>query len=209
MTASSLHVSLPDELVGEILSPLLQVPDRLFSNTLNISPFATPSQSSSILLTVCKQWMRVATPLLYHVVVLRSKAQAQALEFALKQNPSLGQYIKKLRLEGGFGPSMYKILATAPNVTDLCLTLELWSTDTVSGLVKGLHLINPVNLILREGIWLGRHSKGAPDNNCTRLLTQALCSAIEGWHTLVRLLSNYQFPRALSEEYPENIRFSL
>ena len=81
-TAPPLHTNLPDELVKEILSPLLKVPDRLFRNTLHISPFASPSQSSSVLLTVCKQWMRVATPLLYHVVVLRSKAQAQALVLA-------------------------------------------------------------------------------------------------------------------------------
>ncbi|KAK7052014.1 hypothetical protein R3P38DRAFT_2502946, partial [Favolaschia claudopus] len=73
----------------EILSPALKVPDDLFSDTSDVSPFATYAPSDSAYLLVCKDWLRVATPLLYSVVVLRSKAQANALQLKVfRTNPS-------------------------------------------------------------------------------------------------------------------------
>ena len=60
----------------------------------------------------------VATPL-YHVVILRSKAQAQALETTLRENPQLGTYIKKLWIEDGYGMPVYSLIK---DVTDLFLT---------------------------------------------------------------------------------------
>ncbi|KAJ7119067.1 hypothetical protein C8R44DRAFT_923002 [Mycena epipterygia] len=65
--------SLPDEIISEILSPALKVSDEVFSDTADVSPFATYSESSSAYLLVCKAWLRVATPLLNNVVILRSK----------------------------------------------------------------------------------------------------------------------------------------
>src|ERR1700761_8680417 len=93
--------SLPDEIISEILSPALKVADDVFSDTSRVSPFSNYSESTSAYLLVCKSWLRVATPLLYHVVVLRSTAQAKALAGALSMNNALGQFIKKLRVEGG------------------------------------------------------------------------------------------------------------
>ncbi|KAJ7836206.1 hypothetical protein B0H13DRAFT_1464319, partial [Mycena leptocephala] len=87
------------------------------------SSFATYAKSTSAFLLVCKDWLRVSTPLLYNVVVLHSKAQSKALDTTLKKNPDLGRYIKKLCVEDGFGPSMQGILKTAPNITDIFLSL--------------------------------------------------------------------------------------
>ncbi|KAJ7294071.1 hypothetical protein C8J57DRAFT_990355, partial [Mycena rebaudengoi] len=92
-----------DHPLSEILSPALKVRDEDFSNTSDSSPFATYTESSSSMLLVYKDWLRVATPLLYHVVVLRSKAQAKALGESLRKNKDLGRFIKKLRVEGGYG----------------------------------------------------------------------------------------------------------
>ncbi|KAJ7443506.1 hypothetical protein B0H11DRAFT_1696528, partial [Mycena galericulata] len=91
--------------------------------TAEPSPFASFSESSSASLLVSKSWLRVSTPLLYHVVVLRSKAQAGALRTALSRNPVLGRFIKKLRVEGGFGKHMHDILKVASNITDIFLSL--------------------------------------------------------------------------------------
>ncbi|TFL02274.1 hypothetical protein BDV98DRAFT_618396, partial [Pterulicium gracile] len=56
-----------------------------------VSPFSIPSGfSSSSVLLVSKQWMRVAAPLLYHDIVLRSSAQAQALTRALTRHKEFG-----------------------------------------------------------------------------------------------------------------------
>ncbi|KAK6996843.1 hypothetical protein R3P38DRAFT_3626103 [Favolaschia claudopus] len=141
---------LPDEIISEILSPALTVPDERFAATERISPFATYSLSSSAYLLVCKAWLRVATPLLYRVVVLRSTSQANALEETLQDNPELGRFIKKLRVEGGYGPAMHTILQAAPNVQDLFVSLCIWSTDRTAGLRKGLALLNPRRVIIDD-----------------------------------------------------------
>ncbi|KAJ7777761.1 hypothetical protein B0H14DRAFT_2401411, partial [Mycena olivaceomarginata] len=84
--------------------------------------------SSSAVLLVCKAWLRVAMSLLYHVIVIRSKAQARALEATLRDNPDLGNLIRRLRLEGGFGAPMQKILNHAGNITDIFISLEIHSS---------------------------------------------------------------------------------
>ncbi|KAK7047002.1 F-box domain-containing protein, partial [Favolaschia claudopus] len=142
------EVTLPDEIISEILSPALKVPDYKFSSLGPKSPFAKYSVSSSAALLVCKAWLRVATPLLYNVIVIRSKAQGRALEDALRTNPDLGRFIKKLRVEGGFGSSMHTILKCATNVTDIYLSLQIHSSDSSAGLAMGLPLINPQRLII-------------------------------------------------------------
>ncbi|KAJ6596283.1 hypothetical protein DFH09DRAFT_1134556 [Mycena vulgaris] len=141
--------ALPDEIISEILSPALKVSEEQFADTRSeTSPFVSLSVSSSAALLVCKAWLRVATPLLYHVVVLRSKAQARALQATLRDNPDLGTFVKMLRLEGGFGASMQNILQRTPNITDIFLSLHIRASDSTEGLGRGLAYINPNRLII-------------------------------------------------------------
>ncbi|KAJ7655444.1 hypothetical protein B0H17DRAFT_956439, partial [Mycena rosella] len=77
-----------------------------------------------------KSWLRVATPLLYSVVIIRSKARAQALQATLQGAPELGRFVKKLRVEGGFGKPMHSILRNTPNVTDIFVSLQLRAADS-------------------------------------------------------------------------------
>ena len=65
---------LPDEILKEILAPHLRVSTENFESMESPSPFFMADQTSSHVLVVNKRWMRVATPLLYEVVVLRSSA---------------------------------------------------------------------------------------------------------------------------------------
>ncbi|KAJ7602488.1 hypothetical protein DFH06DRAFT_1488667 [Mycena polygramma] len=155
--------NLPDEIISEILSPALRVSDAVFSTPTDFggSPFMTFCEPSSAYLVVCKAWLRVATPLLYNVVVLRSKAQAQALAGVLKENPALGRFIKKIRVEGGYAISMYKILKASPNITDLFFTLEIASSDNACGLCRGLPLVDPSRVILDVGRYYYSLSKHA------------------------------------------------
>ncbi|KAK7022197.1 F-box domain-containing protein [Favolaschia claudopus] len=157
--------ALPDEIISEILSPALKVSDDVFSDTSEVSPFANFSVSTSAYLLVCKSWLRVATPPLYHTVIIRSKAQAKALSLALSKNKQLGRFIKKLRVEGGYGEPMHVIMRCAPNITDIFLSLEIYSSDSTSGLCKGLRLINPTRLILRDV-----HDKPLENKSLSQLL---------------------------------------
>ncbi|KAJ7151715.1 hypothetical protein C8R46DRAFT_1122897 [Mycena filopes] len=168
---------LPDEIVSEILSPALKISDEIFSDNTSTSPFASSGLSTSAYLLVCKAWLRVATPLLYNVVVLRSKAQAEALAAALKLNPDLGSFIKKFRVEGGYGIALRNILKASPNITDLVVTLAIWSSDAVSGLCQSLSLINPVRLIIYD-------AGGAGDNKQNLQLTQTVVECIKVWNKL-------------------------
>ncbi|KAG6910390.1 hypothetical protein DXG01_011105 [Tephrocybe rancida] len=169
---------LPDEIIREILFPALRVPDEIFRSSEAVSPFSNYSESTSAFLVVCKSWLRVATPLLYSIVVLRSKPQAQALERALRGNSLLGTFINKLRVEGGLGSSMYNVLRLAPNMEELWLSLHIWSSDSVSGLCRGLPLANPRRLILYDD----QHPFST--NAASRQLLDILCQCIKKWERL-------------------------
>lgn len=180
-----MNTFLPDEILKEILSPALQIPDRLFAS-IDVdgpSPFAKYERSTSAYLLVSKDWLRVATPLLYNVVVLRSKAQIQALAWALKSTPELGTFIKKLRIESGYNTSLSSVFQAAKNLSDLCLSLEIYSHDNVSGICKGLTLIQPRRIIIYDPI---KHAR--PFNQRVLQLFEDLIALIPTWNRLVRSL---------------------
>ncbi|KAJ7348823.1 hypothetical protein DFH08DRAFT_1079266 [Mycena albidolilacea] len=156
--------SLPDEIISEILSPALKVSDEVFSDTSDVSPFAKNSESTSAYLLVCKSWLRVATPLLYNTVVLRSKAQAKALS--------------------GYGPPMHTILKCSPNVSDLFLSLVIYSSDNTNGLCKGLDFINPTRLILRDMEWSPFKAWKPMENKMVSQLLNALTKSMAKWDRL-------------------------
>ncbi|KAF7289048.1 F-box domain-containing protein [Mycena chlorophos] len=189
--------SLPDEIISEILSPALRIPDELFAdNHSKDSPFAAYSASTSAYLVVCKSWLRVATPLLYNVVVLRSAATAKALARALSENEQLGCFIKKLRVEGGFGASMHTVLRLSPNITDLFLCLDIFSTDKTDGLCKGLSLVNPRRIIFQH---LNFKQKS---NKQFTMLMEALRKALEKWDRLTAVATSQLLTtRATLPEY--------
>ncbi|KAJ7605914.1 hypothetical protein FB45DRAFT_464044 [Roridomyces roridus] len=170
--------NVPDEIIHEILSPGLFVADDAFTAISSSSPTRSSTESSSAILLVSKSWLRVATPLLYHTVILRSKGQAQALAAALRANPTLGRFIKKLRVEGGYAISMHKILQTAKNLTDICFGLQFQLGDNVCGLCRGLPLINPVRVVLAHTVKRGSISEQ------TRKFVDILVECIPKWKNL-------------------------
>lgn len=145
--------TLPDEIIKEILSPALEVADEDFANTsLTRSPFADYKLTSSTVLEVCKAWLRVATPFLYETVILRSKAQAQALAGALKGNPELGLFVKKIRIEGGYGTCILDVFQRCPALSDLWITTALWSNESITGYAKAFRSVNPRRLIVVDDL---------------------------------------------------------
>ncbi|KAJ7719237.1 hypothetical protein DFH07DRAFT_898792 [Mycena maculata] len=165
---------IPDEIVSEIVSPLLKYSDEVFSDTSE-KPLLSQYSSSTYLL-VCKSWLRVSTPLLYNVVILRTTAQAKALGEVLKSNREFGPFIRKLRVEGGFGSVMHAILKCAPNITDLFLTLSVWGSDDVGGLCTGLKFVNPRRVIVVDG--------GKKNKQVARLF-ETLINIIPKWDKLI------------------------
>ncbi|EJD51166.1 hypothetical protein AURDEDRAFT_181952, partial [Auricularia subglabra TFB-10046 SS5] len=180
---------LADETLADILTRHLHVTAEDFESK---DPYAVANDSgwcsSSHVLLVCKRWLRVATPLLYDVIILRSSAQAQSLASALKKTPQLGAFVRKVRLEGGFGANVQKFLAHAPNVTDLALNLTLWSNDSSTGICKALPSMNPRNVVL---LHLGTedrrlHARDQENKNEANLRV-ALEAALTLWTKLTRI----------------------
>jgi hypothetical protein len=174
---------LPDELLKEILAPALQVPDESFACSNGRSPFSNYTPTTSGYLLVCKDWLRVATPLLYSVVVLRSKAQIQALEASIHNTPILGTFIKKLRIESGYCGSLSLIIKNSPNLTDLCLSLEVYSSDVVSGICNAFGWIKPARLIIYD--LPGKYSRRRLTNQKRDQFVEALKEYIAKWERLV------------------------
>lgn len=172
---------IPDEIISEILTPLLKHPDEVFSDR-SMKPLLAPGYSSSTYLLVCKAWLRVSTPLLYNVVILRTTAQAEVLQTVLKSNKEFGLLIKKLRVEGGFGNAMQTILKCAPNITDLFLTFLVWGSDSVRDLCSGLALINPRRVIVVDAD--GWEVKPKENKQFTQLFN-SLLDLIPKWYNLV------------------------
>ncbi|KAJ7481427.1 hypothetical protein B0H11DRAFT_2193552 [Mycena galericulata] len=173
---------IPDEIISEILSPLLKHPDEVFSSTSE-KPLLSPGYSSSTYLLVCKSWLRVSTPLLYNVVIFRTTAQAEALGKVLQTHPEFGRFIRKLRVEGGFGRVMHAILKCAPNITDLFVSLLIWGSDDSSGLCAGLPLINPRRIILFDGGHNRDAAKPKKNKQVTKLL-DTIIDLIPKWDKL-------------------------
>ncbi|KAF9447883.1 hypothetical protein P691DRAFT_775816 [Macrolepiota fuliginosa MF-IS2] len=183
-TLNQMYSFLPDELLKEILAPALQVPDDSFACTNGQSPFSNYNQTTSAYLLVCKDWLRVATPLLYSVVVLRSKAQMQALESAIKLTPILATFIKKLRVESGYCVSLSAILKGAKNLTDLCLSMEVYSSDNVSAICKSFAFIHPRRLIIYD---LQSYRKGH-QNQKAQQLVKTIQEYITKWDKLTTVV---------------------
>jgi hypothetical protein len=171
--------ALADETLRDIFALHLTVPDDAFASTSATSPFAGVASSSSELLVVCKRWMRVATPLLYETVILRSTAQAQALAEALKKN-SFGPFIRKLRCEGGYGASVGKIIRAAPNISDFCFTLNLWSEDRPKPMCDAMSFMNPRRVVVISA------ASVLKSNAPTRMVAEKLESCLDLWSHLVR-----------------------
>ncbi|KAJ7048733.1 hypothetical protein C8F01DRAFT_1266616 [Mycena amicta] len=189
---------LPDEIIVEILAPALKdsapyrirlrpyfygglrrLPDR--SRTVPAHAGSHFSESPSAYLLVCKAWLRVSTPLLYNVVVLRSTAQAKALSSVVASNSQLGSFVHKLRVEGGYGSAMHTLLKHTPNITDLYLSFDLYPRDSTDGLCKGLSLINPIRLILADLTYFESGS------NTASKLIDALIRVGPNWNNLTVL----------------------
>ncbi|KAF7330203.1 F-box domain-containing protein [Mycena venus] len=182
----------PDEILSEILTPLLKHSDEEFTDQ-STKPLLDPGYSSSSYLLVCKAWLRVATPLLYNVAILRTTAQAEALKAVLKTNKEFGLFIKKLRVEGGFGPALATILECATNLTDLYLTLFIGGSDNVKGLCSGLPLVNPRRVIVVDTVIEWEQPK--KNKKVTELLT-TLLGVIPKWDKL----QTFHFPYAATYE---------
>ncbi|KZV92692.1 hypothetical protein EXIGLDRAFT_70300 [Exidia glandulosa HHB12029] len=192
--------TLADETLSDILARHLSIPDEDFESSGPYKRHLHASwRSSSNALLVSKRWLRVATPLLYNIVVLRSSAQVEGLCAALKTDKTLGAFVRKLRLEGGYGAVVHKIIAASPNITHLVLNIQLWSDDSSSGICKALPTMTITSLTL---VAFSHSWKGPKANASMRKLQDTLTACIPKWQTLTRVVVTNDLPFHTKEGTP-------
>ena len=173
---------LADEVLQSILAPSLKVPDSMFEDVGPISPFSKVEQSSSDVLLVCKRWMRVTTPIIYHTVIIRTTAQAAALNAALMRNPEFGRHVRRFRLERPYPAHITKaVVRTMPNIVDLCIPIGVLAANKPNDVYELLNKCQPQHLLLvnyRPNCTNGTFNK----------LASKICAAAKLWTGLVRAL---------------------
>jgi hypothetical protein len=164
-----------EELLAMILAPSLTVPYTQLTSRNSATFGGNDLVPSSSALLVCKQWLRVATPLLYETVVIRSTGQSDALVDALQSNPEFARYIKNVRLEGSYAGA-YDNLKRCKNLSTLVLLLNVYSDSRITSLSRALPLIDPTHVFL--------YDSSAIDNAKLRQLFTTLCNVIPTWKNL-------------------------
>jgi len=139
--------SLADEILAQILDQVLAFDDEDYSSCADYSPFETHDWSSTNTLLVCKRWMRVGTPTLYHTIVIQSNRQANRLARTLKKS-RLGIYIRKLRLEGWFGKALTKIFEASVNMTDICFQTTARTKHSVDSFCSSIGSLSVQRVII-------------------------------------------------------------
>jgi hypothetical protein len=137
---------LPDELLHLILAQPLFVDYDMFSHRSPAQLLARRVETTSLSL-VCHRWRRVVVPIIYETVILTSESEAIALASMVR---CVGPYIKKLRIEGGYGNHIYTILSNIPGLAFICVYFNIPSKGKAGGLCRGLKLINPRHVILLD-----------------------------------------------------------
>ncbi|KDQ58581.1 hypothetical protein JAAARDRAFT_206472 [Jaapia argillacea MUCL 33604] len=176
----------PDELLRDILRRIFDVSDGLFDDNSDAPVFFRSIPSPSAVLLVCSRWLNIATPFLYEVIIIRSKAQAQSLALTLQANGSFGLFTKRLRIESGYGYFMQDTISSMPNITHLYLSLAVWPGDNVANVCTTLPLLNPSCVVLHEAL-----TDEIPQNLNTQLLAETLRDCIIGpWTNM----NTFHFP---------------
>ena len=175
--------AVPNELLEVILYHALTTPTHVFESwrTHRTLCGSIPTGVSSILL-VSKRWNALGTPALYESAILRTDAQIQALAQTLtdrRNGRTLSRYLRRLRIEGGFGSAVITILKAAPGITTMFLGFDLTNFDSTAGLMRTLQKAKLEHLML-DSVPGGLLNTPMGVN-----LSKAVAGALPHWRKLV------------------------
>ncbi|GJE97699.1 hypothetical protein PsYK624_139200 [Phanerochaete sordida] len=138
-----MEARIPEELLREILlhNILPLHSDFLRFHEVYAGHYQLPPISRcGHLLLVCKRWNRIGTPLLYECLRISTHQRAAAVAKVLHANPELGQAVRCLKVEGGFGKGLAPIGKALPRVHSVHIVLRMKSGESILGLEQALKL---------------------------------------------------------------------
>lgn len=137
-------LAFPEEIIHVILDHNLRPTHREFfgpgcRETINrrrklrsLGPAAPPPCSAALL--VCKRWLRIGTPLLYESVKISCLGDTKAVLEAVRANKDIAKFIRRLRLEGGYGKALGELSKYLHNVEHLFFSPDAKCRESITGL---------------------------------------------------------------------------
>lgn len=179
--------SIPEELLGEILNYHFWQDPKLFcaihhhtgKRLTDPTPPLTYTKGTSRadVLLVCKRWLRVGTPLLYHSVRLWTPTQVQDFLILLRSNPYIGQVIRQLRVESVGEVWFEEISKFAPNVHTLCLSFHISLGAPVAAIVRAFSKFDPIHVVL--------NTRFSPRLTAAEDVTETIMGLMAEWTKMV------------------------
>ncbi|KAI0370167.1 hypothetical protein BV20DRAFT_1121415 [Pilatotrama ljubarskyi] len=182
----------PDEVLEVILQHTLIIPEVTFESWRTPSTFAgSPRTHTSDVLLVSRRWHDLGDPWLFESAILRTGKQvagfARSLGKANARGVKRARYLRRLRIEGGYGNRFNQVLGAAPGIVTLFMGFDISLDDSSAGLKRALQRINPSKLLMDATP--GRH-----DNTQNALsLHAAVGTALSSWTHLKRIDTSPEF----------------
>jgi len=175
-------LSFPEEVLERILALCVDAQTDAFANpswhTRQVS-----RRASSILL-VNKTFLRIATPLLYNTVVIRSSHQLSTiLDNVFRPNPELAAFVKTVAISGGSYDGLEDFVRLCVNLEEFDMTLDNtpWEEDLREKFGESLMGMRKIkSLVVRKDAYLTLEKP--------KHLMNQLSNAITAWKSLVSFL---------------------
>ncbi|KAI0356528.1 hypothetical protein OH77DRAFT_1423458 [Trametes cingulata] len=182
----------PDEVLDVILHHTLAIPAETFESWRIPSTFAgSPRSNASEAILVSKRWQDLGDPWLHESAILRTGKQvagfARALSKTNARGIKRGRYLRRLRVEGGYGNPFNQILGAAPGIISLFMGFDISLNDSSAGLKRALQKINP-SWVIMDSI-PGMHS----NTQNAQSLHAAVGNALRSWTNLKRIDTSPEF----------------
>ena len=176
----------PNELLELVLKDVCEIDDEVFELLYEFNSRSQTAATRIAPLLVCRSWHSSAISSFYRTVILSTVVHARHFARILNSHPNLGNRVRKIFFNGGFGATAGKILQATPRLTHLRLSLAIRSSDSTQGLCDTLHRVQPRSLRLSD-------FNNTYNNAHTRSLLRAICSCMEGkWARLVEFRFPYE-----------------
>ena len=138
-------------------------------------------------LRVCKQWLRIETPIFYETLIIDSSDELNAYAKLFKTNPAIAKFVKNLRITE-FGNKLPTVLALTSNVRNLCIAPYVHHTQSIAGLMKAVNNVDKVALSPKS-LWIMKQHKGRYSKKCRTAVICMILLACE-WSSLVSVLAH-------------------
>lgn len=183
-------LSFPEEVLERILALCVDAQTDAFANpswhTRQVS------RSASSILMVNKTFLRIATPLLYNTVVIRSSQQLTTiLDNVFRPSPELAAFVKTVAISGGSYDGLDDLVRLCVNLEEFDMTLDNtpWEEDVREKFAESLMGMKKIrSLVVRKDAYLTQEKP--------KHLMNQLSNAIATWKSLVSF-----FP---TDVHPEN-----